>query len=92
MRVNGKGCGTVIVPPFDVEVTEALRPGANKLEVLVSNLPVNRFIGLPKPDLGPLRKVYGNRFPVPEEHDLMKGTPAPSGLMRTVRLRVQSGK
>lgn len=90
VRLNGVKCGTVIVPPFEVEVTRALHPGANHLEISVVNLPVNRFIGLPKPDLAPLRKVYGNRFPVPEEHDLMKGIPAPSGLSGILQLRIET--
>lgn len=89
VRVNGVDCGTAIVPPFEVDVTKALRAGSNRIEVMVANLPVNRFIGLPQPDLGPLRRVYGNRFPAPEEHDLMKGVPAPSGLLGPVRLRVE---
>jgi hypothetical protein len=90
VKLNDMACGTVIVPPFDVEITRQLHVGSNRLEISVVNLPVNRFIGQPRPDLGPLRKVYGNRFPVPEEHDLMKGVPAPSGLLGPVRLRVES--
>jgi len=89
VKVNGIDCGTTIVPPFGVEVTKALKAGANTIEVTVANLPVNRFIGLPRPDLGPLRQVYGNRFQSPEEHDLMKGVPAPSGLLGPVSLRIQ---
>jgi hypothetical protein len=58
------------------------------IEITVANLPVNRFIGLPKVDLGPLRKIYGNRFQYPEEYDLMQGVPAPSGLTGPVRIRV----
>ncbi|HVT11937.1 MAG TPA: glycosyl hydrolase [Fimbriimonadaceae bacterium] len=89
VKVNGIDCGAAIVPPFEVEITKALRPGVDLIEVAVANLPVNRFIGLPRPDLGPLRKVYGNRFPAPEEHDLMKGIPAPSGLLGPLRLRIE---
>ena len=80
VKVNGIDCGTLISPPFTLDITKAIKNGDNTLEIAVANMPVNRFIGLPKPDLGPLRAVYGNRFQVPEEHELMKGIPAPSGL------------
>ncbi|HTQ08664.1 MAG TPA: glycosyl hydrolase [Fimbriimonadaceae bacterium] len=89
VKVNGVDCGTAIVPPYEIEITQALHAGENRLDVEVANLPVNRFIGLPRPDLGPLRKIYGNRFPAPEEHDLMKGVPAPSGLLGPVELRIE---
>lgn len=45
VRLNGKPCGITWTPPFRVDVTEALRPGANKLEVEVVNFWPNRIIG-----------------------------------------------
>ena len=89
VTVNGVNCGTVIVAPFDVDITNAIKNGTNTIDIAVANLPVNRFIGLPKVDLEPLRKVYGNRFQYPEEYDIMKGVPAPSGLMGPVNLRME---
>ena len=86
--VNGKDCGTRITNPFEFDITAAVKPGKNRIDIRVANLPVNRFIGLPKPDLGPLRAVYGNRFPVPDEHNIMKGVPAPSGLEGAVSVEV----
>ncbi len=88
--LNGKKLGTGIVPPFEVDITRGLVAGKNHLEIAVANLPVNRFIGQPRPDLKALRAVYGNRFPVPDEHDLMKDGPTPSGLMGPVRLRIET--
>lgn len=88
--VNGRKLGVAIVPPFEVDITKGLVAGQNSLEVVVANLPVNRFIGLPRPDLKALRAVYGNRFPVPEEHELMKDGPAISGLIGPVRLRIET--
>lgn len=45
MRLNGHDLGILWKPPFRVEVTAALRPGHNKLEVRVTNLWPNRLIG-----------------------------------------------
>ena len=43
--LNGTNLGVVWKPPFRVEITNALRPGQNKLEVRVTNLWPNRLIG-----------------------------------------------
>ena len=51
VRVNGKSCGITWSPPFRVDITAAVKPGANKLEVDVVNFWPNRIIGdagLPK--------------------------------------------
>ena len=45
VRVNGRDLGTLWKPPFRVEVTAALRPGNNRLEITVTNLWPNRMIG-----------------------------------------------
>jgi hypothetical protein len=43
--VNGKNLGVLWKPPFRVDATGALKPGANELEIRVTNLWVNRLIG-----------------------------------------------
>ncbi len=45
VAVNGKPLGIVWKTPFRVDVTGALKPGANTLQVKVTNLWVNRLIG-----------------------------------------------
>jgi hypothetical protein len=50
VSVNGKPLGIVWKPPFRVDVTGALKPGANTMEIKVTNLWVNRLIGDQQPD------------------------------------------
>jgi alpha-L-rhamnosidase/F5/8 type C domain len=48
--VNGKSLGIVWRKPFRVDITNALIPGSNDLEIRVTNLWVNRLIGDQQPD------------------------------------------
>ena len=45
VRLNGRALGTLWLAPFRMEVTEALRPGANVLEVDIVNPWNNRLVG-----------------------------------------------
>lgn len=45
VRLNGRELGTLWTTPFRVDVTDALLPGENTLEVRVTNLWANRLIG-----------------------------------------------
>jgi hypothetical protein len=45
VSVNGKDLGILWKPPFRVDVSTAIKPGKNRLEVRVTNLWPNRLIG-----------------------------------------------
>jgi len=45
VRVNGRSCGIVWAPPFRVDITPAVKPGKNELEIRVINFWPNRVIG-----------------------------------------------
>jgi hypothetical protein len=45
VKVNGKSCGIVWCPPWRVDVTGAVKPGKNQLQVEVVNFWPNRIIG-----------------------------------------------
>jgi hypothetical protein len=45
VKLNGKDLGIIWKPPYRVDVTGAIQPGENRLEVKVVNLLINRQIG-----------------------------------------------
>ena len=45
VKINGQSCGVVWCPPWQVDVTAALKPGANELKIEVVNFWPNRIIG-----------------------------------------------
>ena len=50
VSVNGKPLGILWKAPFRMDITSALKAGANTLEIKVTNLWVNRLIGDQQPD------------------------------------------
>ena len=83
VKVNGKPCGITWMPPFRVEITKAVKPGTNKLEVEVVNFWPNRIIGdaaLPKGQ----RLTRTNVRKLTPETQLME-----SGLLGPVRVMMQ---
>jgi hypothetical protein len=45
VKLNGKSCGITWAPPFRVDISRALKPGQNQLEIEVVNFWPNRIIG-----------------------------------------------
>jgi len=83
VRLNGKELGIVWAPPFRVEITGAVKPAGNALEVQVVNFWPNRIIGdelLP----GPKRFTKTNIRKLTQTTPLME-----SGLLGPVRIMVQ---
>jgi hypothetical protein len=52
LTVNGKSLGIAWKRPFRFNITDALKPGENTLEIKVTNLWVNRLIGDQQPGIG----------------------------------------
>jgi hypothetical protein len=45
VKVNGQSCGITWSPPFRLNISHALKPGSNQLEIEVVNFWPNRIIG-----------------------------------------------
>jgi hypothetical protein len=50
VEVNRKALGLVWHSPYKIDITDAIKPGANQLVVKVTNAWVNRLIGDQQPD------------------------------------------
>jgi len=84
VSVNGKSLGIVWKPPFRVDVTGAVKPGANAIVVKVTNLWVNRLIGDQQPNVAK-KYTWTSRQFYRADSPLL-----PSGLLGPVRLvRIQ---
>ncbi len=83
VKVNGKSCGIVWCPPFRVDITSAVKPGENKLEIEVVNFWPNRIIG--DASLPPDQRLTQTNI-----RNLKANTPLmESGLLGPVRILAQ---
>ncbi len=78
--VNGKSLGILWRTPFSVDVTRALKPGANQIVIKVTNLWVNRLIGDQQP--GVTKKITYTTMPFYNA----KSPLLPSGLLGPVQI------
>jgi len=81
--VNGKLAGVVWHPPYRVDVTQFVHPGANELRIIVGNTAINALAGEPQPDYRLLWDRYGKLF---EPQDMQNLHPLPSGMLGPVKL------
>jgi hypothetical protein len=62
VSVNGKPLGIVWKTPYRVDVTSALHPGANTVEIKVTNPWVNRIIGDRQPNVAKTYTLTSPKF------------------------------
>jgi hypothetical protein len=77
ITVNGQRAGSVWCPPYRLDISAFVRPGANKLSIRVGNTALNHMAGRPLPDYRLLNLRYGERFQA-QGMEMVK--PLPSGL------------
>ena len=80
VTVNGKSLGIVWHAPYRVDVTGALKPGANEITIKVTNAWVNRLIGDQQPD-ATTKYTFADVKPYKADSPLL-----PSGLLGPVKL------
>jgi hypothetical protein len=83
VRLNGKDLGVVWCPPWRVEVTGAVKPGANTLELEVVNLWPNRLAG--DSNLPADQRRTQTNFPAGQQQP-----PFSSGLLGPVRVMAET--
>jgi hypothetical protein len=79
VRVNDRDLGVLWNAPFRLDITSALRPGDNRIEIVVTNYWVNRLIGDEQP--GAKRETFAPIHPYSATSPLRR-----SGLSGPVRL------
>ncbi|HEX5652940.1 MAG TPA: glycosyl hydrolase [Chitinophagaceae bacterium] len=80
VKINSKDCGTIWTAPYELEITSALKPGTNLVEIQVSNTWHNRLIG--DQLLPPAKRISWTTAPF-----RLKGKPLlPAGLVGEVRV------
>jgi hypothetical protein len=77
VKLNGRELGILWKPPFRLDVTGALKPGQNTLEVKVVNLWINRMIGDEQSPEDSDRNANGTLKSWPQW--VKEGKPSPTG-------------
>lgn len=83
VKVNGKTVGDLWHPPYELDVTNAIKPGENSIEISVFNTAINELAGQPPRDYTALKAKYGDRFQMQDMNNLQ---PVPSGIVGPVHL------
>jgi hypothetical protein len=85
VHVNGDPAGVAWMRPYRLDITSRVRRGTNRLRVSVTNLLINRVLGMGPIDYSAVYERYGQRFPPGEEWEKVR-EPLVSGLLGPVRL------
>lgn len=80
IKVNGKEIGVLWKYPFKIDITDALKPGKNSLEIKVVNVWQNRLIGDEQPNVE--KKITFTHFPYYKATDAL----LPAGLLGPVQI------
>ena len=81
ITVNGVSCGVAWTAPYRVEISKALKPGKNRIEIAVSNTWINRLIGDSKlPENQRITYTYNPLYRLEDKKI------TPSGLIGPVRI------
>jgi hypothetical protein len=83
--LNDRAVGVSWTRPHRFDVTSLIRAGSNRLRVDVTNLLINRVLGMGPIDYAAVYERYGRRFPPGEEWQKVRD-PFPSGLLGPVQL------
>jgi hypothetical protein len=83
VSVNGQPLGILWKTPFRVDVTSALKPGANALQIKVTDLWVNRLIGDRQPDAAKTYTYTAQQFYRADSPLLPSGLLGPVQLVRS---------
>ena len=81
--VNGRRLGSLWYPPYSLDVSSAVHPGENTLELHVYNTAINELAGQRPRDYTALYAKYGPRFQMQDMENLQ---PVPSGIQGPVAL------
>ncbi len=82
---NGESAGVAWMRPYTLDITRLLRPGVNRVGIDVTNLLINKVLGLGPIDYSKVSVRYGTRFPAGDEWDYVR-EPSRSGLLGPVHL------
>jgi hypothetical protein len=83
VTVNGDSLGAAWTPPFRIDVTDALQPGQNEMQIAVANLWTNRLVG---EALGAVEPITFTTYPGYAEGSPMLGPGGLDGQLREAGL------
>ncbi|QNI38640.1 glycoside hydrolase [Edaphobacter sp. 4G125] len=81
--INGERVGSLWHPPYELDVTQFVIAGENRIEIYVYNTAINELAGQTPRDYTALKAKYGDRFQMQDMDNLQ---PVPSGVFGPVRV------